>query len=107
MEASEPTIIVEVLSPSTAGIDTIKKVEEYKTLASARVLLIIDVRTLNAGAWRRVGAEWTLESYEGREAVIPLPEVGIELPLAEVYDQVEIKYQGRSGTRAACTDLSG
>jgi Uma2 family endonuclease len=93
LEASEPTVLVEVLSPSTAGIDTIKKVEEYKTLLSARVLLLIDARTLNAGAWRRDGEEWNLESYEGREAVIPLPEIGAELPLAEVYEQVEIRHK--------------
>jgi hypothetical protein len=29
------------------------------------------------------------ETYADRDAVIPLPEIGIELPLAEVYDGVQ------------------
>lgn len=29
------------------------------------------------------------EVYEGLDAVLPLPEIGIELPLAEIYDGVE------------------
>lgn len=93
MEAEEPRVLVEVLSPSTAGIDQIKKVEEYKTIPAAQVLLIIDSRTATVGAWRRSAEGWRMDSYEGLDEVIPLPEIGIELPLSEIYDQIELRHR--------------
>ena len=93
MEAIEPRVIIEVLSPSTASIDQINKVEEYKTIPTARVLLIIDSRTATVGAWRLGAAGWQLESYDGLEQVVPLPEIGTELPLSEIYDQIEIRHR--------------
>jgi Uma2 family endonuclease len=65
LETVEPRVLVEVLSPSTAGIDQIRKVEEYKSLRSAQVLMIIDARTRNVGVWRRDGNEWRHDSPAG------------------------------------------
>ena len=93
LEASEPRMLVEVLSPSTAGVDLIKKVEEYKTLPAAQVIMVIDTRTAGIGVWRRDGEDWRMESYEGRDKVVPLPEINAELPLSEVYDQIEIRHK--------------
>jgi len=32
--------------------------------------------------------DWLIHSYEGVEDVISFPQLGIELPLAEIYDDV-------------------
>jgi Uma2 family endonuclease len=77
-EAREPKLVVEVASPSTTTIDQTRKVEEYKrhpTLAS-----ILLVETL------RLGDGWDIETFEGLDAVIALPEIGATLSLAEIYD---------------------
>jgi hypothetical protein len=39
--------------------------------------------------FRRGDQAFEREVYEGMEAVLPLPEIAIELPLAEIYDAVE------------------
>lgn len=90
MEVKEPRLLVEVLSPSTAGVVQFIKLEEYKTLSATQVILIIDTRTTSVAAWRREGVQWLLETYNSRDATIELPEIDAELPLAEIYDQVEI-----------------
>ncbi|MGH8565766.1 MAG: hypothetical protein ACREXW_17415 [Gammaproteobacteria bacterium] len=36
----------------------------------------------------RHGEEWILRMAEGLEAILPLPAMGCELPLADVYDKV-------------------
>ena len=40
-------------------------------------------------AFRRAGQEFVREVYEGPDAVVPLAEVGVDLPLAEVYEAVD------------------
>jgi Uma2 family endonuclease len=40
--ASEPTLVAEILSPSTADFDQHEKLEEYRTVPSLRHILIID-----------------------------------------------------------------
>ena len=84
-EATDPRIVIEVLSPSTAGVDRIQEVEEYKSHPSVRVILLLDTRVPRAGAWRLIGMAWTLEDYAGLEAEIALPEVGATLRLGDLY----------------------
>ena len=36
----------------------------------------------------RHGEEWILRMAEGLEAILPLPAMGCELPLADIYDKV-------------------
>jgi hypothetical protein len=39
--------------------------------------------------FRRTAQGFIREDYEGLEAVIPLPEIDTELPLAEIYETIE------------------
>ena len=39
--------------------------------------------------FRRTDQGFVREVYEGLDAVVPLPEIEIDLPLAEIYDGVE------------------
>jgi hypothetical protein len=39
--------------------------------------------------FRRVGDGFVREVYEGLDAILPLPEIEIELQLSEVYDGIE------------------
>lgn len=50
------------------------------------------VETTHAGviAYRRTEQGFVAERYRGLKAVIPLPEIEIDLPLSELYDRVEL-----------------
>lgn len=86
MIAAEPRVVIEVLSPSTMGFDRFRKLEEYKTVPAIQVVLMIDTEQPQVVVHRRVGGIWTAAAIEGREQMIPLPEIGADLPMAELYD---------------------
>ena len=39
--------------------------------------------------YRRTKKGFVREVYQGLDAVLPLPEIGIDLPLAEIYETVQ------------------
>jgi Uma2 family endonuclease len=84
-----PAAIFEVLSRSTRRIDEGEKKEAYLTIPSLGVYLLVEQAAPLVAVYRRTKKGFEREVYEGLDAVIPLPEVGIELPLAQIYAGVE------------------
>ncbi len=85
----DPVVVVEVLSHSTRRLDDGEKRDGYLTIPSLKVYLLVEQDEAAVIAYRRTEQGFVREVYTGREAVLPLPEIGIELPLGEVYDRVE------------------
>ena len=90
-EASAPTIIAEILSPSTTAIDKTDKLDEYQSLQTTRVLMLIDPKVVAVKVYRRASADdpWRTERYDRLEQVVPLPELDAALALRDVYDTLE------------------
>jgi Uma2 family endonuclease len=53
LEAQEPRLVLEVLSPSTMNIDRFRKLEEYKSHPAIRLVLLVETRGRKVGLWRR------------------------------------------------------
>ena len=87
--ARDPVVIFEVLSPGTAGTDRIDKVREYTALASMRRYVLLEQHRVAATVLERQGAVW-ITSVLTDDAVLSMPEIGIELPLAELYEGVTL-----------------
>src|SRR6266849_615354 len=85
----EPAALFEVLSRRTRRIDEGEKKDAYLTIPSLSVYVLIEQDAAAVVAYRRTDAGFVREVYEGLDAVIPLGEIGIELPLAEIYETVE------------------
>lgn len=79
-----PCLLVEVLSSGTAHTDRHAKYAVYTALPSLQTYLIVDQYERRVYAYAREGASWTLTEYVG-EGVIPLPCLGLELSLGEIY----------------------
>lgn len=84
-----PVVIAEVLSKSTRRIDEGEKLDYYRMIPSLRVYLVIDQEEPRVVAHRRIDPLFMREEYNGLNAIIPLSEIGTELPLAELYDGFE------------------
>jgi Uma2 family endonuclease len=83
-----PIFIVEVLSPSTAGLDFTVKLREYKGIDSVHAYLICSQDEPRAWIWQREpGGTWPELPMEvaGRDAKIALRALGIELAMAAVF----------------------
>ncbi len=85
----EPTVILEVLSDSTRRVDENEKRAGYLSIPSLQTYVLLEQEELKAVVWRRGDQGFSREVYVGREAVIPLPEVGAQLALVDVYEGAE------------------
>lgn len=85
----EPVVLVEVLSRRTRRIDEGEKKEAYLTVPSLGVYLLIEQEAPAVVAFRRTEHGFGREVYQELDAALPLPEIAIELPLAEIYEAVE------------------
>jgi len=84
----KPVVVVEVLSPSTRRIDEREKNDGYLSVPSLAAYLLVESDQAGVGVWRRNGDEFKLETYTDLAASVPLPEIGVDLPLSEVYANV-------------------
>lgn len=80
-----PVLIVEVLSPSTAQDDRGCKFMQYQSIDSLAGYLLVDSTAVAVRHFRKEGEVWVSRLYERPGESIELPELGIALPLAEVY----------------------
>jgi Uma2 family endonuclease len=84
-----PTLIVEVLSPTTEAWDRGGKSEQYRQRESLQeYLLVAQDRPHIERYTRQASGEWLLTEVNGMEAVLTLPSIGCELPLSEVYGNI-------------------
>jgi len=84
-----PMVIMEVLSNSTASYDRGEKFEHYGTLPSLTDYLLIAQDRAAIEQRVRTDRGWQLAFHYGLDAVVPLPAIGCELRLSDVYDRIE------------------
>jgi Uma2 family endonuclease len=80
-----PAVLGEVLSRRTRRLDEGEKKEAYITIPSLGAYLLIEQEGPRVTVFRRTDTGFIREVFQGLEVVIPLPEIDIELPLAEIY----------------------
>ncbi len=83
----DPVVVFEVLSPSTAGNDRIAKAREYQATLSVQRYVMLEQDGVSATVYARSGETWTHEILIA-DSMLSLPEIGVELPLAELYEGI-------------------
>jgi Uma2 family endonuclease len=85
-----PSLIVEVLSPSTEVYDRAEKFERYRTIDSLQQYLMIDSTRIHADLYtRQPNGDWLLRVADQLGDAIELSSCGCTLTLAEIYEKVE------------------
>jgi Uma2 family endonuclease len=85
---TDPVVVFEVLSPSTASIDHFVKNQEYRDTPSIQRYVILEQDFIGATVFARAGDDW-VGHVLGAEAVLAMPEIGIDVPLTELYEGVD------------------
>jgi Uma2 family endonuclease len=84
-----PTLIVEVLSDSTAAFDRGGKFAAYRKLDSLKEYLIVDIDARRVECFRRMADnDWLLHDYVDNEDC-ELTSLNISLPMAEIFEDIE------------------
>lgn len=86
-----PTVIVEVLSKSTAQYDTGRKLDHYRSIDSLQHYLMVWQDVKRALLYSRRDENWTLQDFIGGDAVIELPAIDCTLSMDEIYDKVDLR----------------
>lgn len=83
----EPTIVFEVLSPSTMHFDRSEKARRYRAVVSLKQLVFVYQDSVRVESWLRQEEGWLLEPVVlmRRSASLALPALGASLPLEAVY----------------------
>jgi Uma2 family endonuclease len=84
-----PTLIVEVLSPSTEAYDRGKKATQYGSIPSLREYVLVAQNRIRVEQWTRDGGEaWRQRELTGLEETLELRSIGCRLLLGDVYERV-------------------
>lgn len=87
---TNPVLIVEVLSPSTANYDRGGKFELYRDIPTfAEYVLIHQDKIHIEHHLRDDRGRWLLTEYKESQAELPFESVGLSIPLARVYERVD------------------
>jgi len=87
-----PVVILEVASPSTRRIDHAEKLDAYLTIPTLSVYLIAESGEPVVVVHRRSSnGDFLREVVPGLDAVIPLPEIGASLALADLYEGIDFE----------------
>jgi Uma2 family endonuclease len=79
-----PTVVVEVLSPSTEAYDRGEKLDHYRRLVAVQEIVLVAHDARRIEVWRRAGGDWDHPIVE-REGAAELRSIDCELPIADVY----------------------
>lgn len=83
---TNPTVIVEVVSPETEEADRNEKLDEYRGIATLREYLIVAQRSANVTQWTRRGDVWRENAAVGLAASLTLSlSPKITLALRDIY----------------------
>ena len=85
-----PTIVVEVTSPSSIVNDRISKVEFYGAVPSIQGYLILDQERVFAEWYTRTDSGWHLRQFSELNDVIAMEPLDCSLPLDQIYSRARL-----------------
>jgi Uma2 family endonuclease len=86
-----PALVVEVASGKTRRIDLGEKKDAYCALPSLYAYVVFEQNSAAATVFRRTDDGFVQQVVDSIDAVIPFGEIGAELALAEVYENIQFE----------------
>lgn len=83
-----PTLIVEVLSPSTEAYDRGTKAAQYGSIPALKEYLLVAQDRILVEQWMRDRSEWLRRSLTDLDDLLDLPTIGCKLLLSDIYERV-------------------
>jgi Uma2 family endonuclease len=81
-----PTVLIEVLSPSTEAYDRGRKFQQYRRIPSLRDYILVSQDQIRVECYsRRDAGPWTLTEATSAEEELEIPSLGCRLKVSELY----------------------
>ena len=89
-----PTVIVEVLSPTTEAYDRGDKFRHYRRIDSLREFVLISQDRMMVERYTRQGKDWVLSEMTDPDQVLKLESIGCQIPLDRIYAKIKFPEPG-------------
>lgn len=89
--AVEPSVLIEILSPSTRNYDLGGKFELYREIPTLKEYYVIDSESIRIVSHRlnSLGV-WGIQDYKSLESILTMPAVNVSLSLKEIYEGTKL-----------------
>jgi Uma2 family endonuclease len=88
--AADPTVIIEILSPSTRNYDMAGKFDLYRDIPTLKEYILADTQSARVYAFRiNEGGHWELEEYKDIQDTLLIKVVAVSIPLSTIYETVK------------------
>jgi Uma2 family endonuclease len=85
-----PSLIVEVLSPSTEAYNRVRKFKHYRSVESVIEYLLVASESISTELYtRQSDGRWLLTAADHLEDSLDLQSVGVHVALADLYEKVD------------------
>lgn len=91
----DPSVIMEVLAPSTASKDRGAKWRHYQLLPSLQQYWLLSQDRRSVDVYTRRGGAWEFRTYRKEDEEIPVSCLDVKLSLSDVYQDVTFKRRGK------------
>lgn len=89
--ATQPTVLIEILSPSTRNYDRGGKFKLYRDISTLREYILVDSESIGIEVFRlNTRGHWELEEYKSIVDTLQVPSVNVSLPLGDIYDGTKL-----------------
>ena len=87
----EPTVIIEILLPSTKSYDRGEKFRLYRDVPTLKAYILIDSESITIEAFRiNTSGHWELEEYKSLNEILVITAVDLAIPLHDIYEGTKL-----------------
>ncbi|MBX2965782.1 MAG: Uma2 family endonuclease [Cyclobacteriaceae bacterium] len=86
-----PTVLIEILSPSTRNYDRGDKFKLYRDIPSLKEYILVDSENILAEVWAiNERGHWELREYKAQPDSLVLHSLNLNIPLADIYEGAKL-----------------
>ena len=87
---TNPTVVIEILSPSTEAYDRGMKASHYRQIESLQAHVFVSQDQPRVEAFTRMpDGTWSFQEYAGLDKVLKLKSIEVDLRLSRIYDKID------------------
>lgn len=87
---TNPTLLIEILSPSTEVYDRTDKFAHYRKLSSLKEYVLVSQHSQEVQVYSLQNGVWVCNFYDQEQTNITFKSLEISFPIVEVYENVEL-----------------
>lgn len=89
--ATQPTVLIEILSPSTRNYDRGGKFKLYRDIPTLKEYILVDSEAIGIEVFRLNDRDhWELEEYKLPSDLLTIPAVNVSILVSEIYDVTKL-----------------